>query len=361
VPLQAWAAPAAPPGISVSIDTTVADAVLQAATADAADVPGRAAAVLALPGFSAMIAKEQRYTPAATAAAFNAALIALAQGGSGEPFALAPVREHPEKVRALLLALRAQQAPFAARLAQRLNAFAPRELRLHTSLVVVLGSHQNGWVPDQKTPVFYVDAGFQSGDVDGLLAVAAHELFHTVQGAVQPDWERALAPAPGLSPKAREAHNVHAAVLNLVIEGMADYVGDPQALPGEGPGMQQARRDYERNLARSGENFALFDTILYRLGTDEAAPLGELLKVGFGGNWDQSGYYVGYVMARAIDRYRGRERLRVLVTLPPEEFVLDYIALTQAHADNADLVPLSGASVAAVQASAQALKRAPLP
>ena len=359
LPLQALAAPVAPPGVTVLIDTSVADAVLEAATSDAAHVPALAAAALALPGVSAMIAKEHRYTPAATPAAFNAALIGLAQGGSGEPFALARVREHPEEVRALLRALSAEHAQLAARLAERLNAFAPRGLNLHATLVVVLGSHQNGWVPDQKTPVFYIDAGFQSGDVDSLIAVAAHELFHAVQGAVQPDWDAALAPSMNPSAEARELHNVHAVLLNLVIEGMADYVGDPQLLPGAGPGMQQARREYARSLARNRENFALFDTILYRLGSDGTAPLGELLKVGFGGSWDQSGYYVGYVMARAIDRYSDRERLRALVALPPEEFVLDYIAVTQAHADDTDLVHLCSASVAAVRASAQALTGGP--
>ena len=56
------------------------------------------------------------------------------------------MREHPEEVRTLLNALTTQRAALANRLAQHLNAFAPPGLILHAKLVVVPGSHQNGWV-----------------------------------------------------------------------------------------------------------------------------------------------------------------------------------------------------------------------
>jgi hypothetical protein len=348
VPLTASAAPGA---VTVIIDTRVADTVLAAATADAAQVPALTKRALAQPGLAVMIAKEHRYNPRATVESFSDALYQLPRGGNGEPFDLQRVYQQPQQVRALLRALRERRAELTARLAERLNAFAPEGLKLQATLVVVLGSHQNGWVPSQKTPVFYIDAGFQEGDVDSLIAVAAHELFHTVQGAVQPAWDAALAPAADGPPSLREAHNVHAAALNLVIEGMADYVGDPRTLPGEGAGMQQARRDYERALRRSTENFALIDTILYRFGSDPVAPLGQLLDVGFGGAWEQRGYFVGYVMAQAIDRYRGRERLRALVSLPPEEFVLDYIALCLNHPEDQELIRFSDATITALTAS----------
>ena len=341
--------------IAVTIDVSPAAAVLAAATSDREHVAALADAALKLPAIQAMIAKEHRYIPAATADSFRAALVGLATGGDGKPFALASVRADSIKIGALLAELRTRRSELGARLSGRLQAYAPARTSLSATLSVVLGSHQNGWVPDQKSPVFYLDAGFQEGDVDALVAVAAHELYHVVQGAAQPDWGPALAPSTADVPAARETHNVHAALLNLVIEGMADLVGDPSAFPGLGTAIEQARREYRRNLARSAENFALFETILFRLARDGDAPLGSLLNIGFGGAWGQSGYYVGYDMARVIERYGGPERLRELVTATPEAFVLEYARISHAHSSDAQIEPLSQATVAAVEAASSSL------
>jgi hypothetical protein len=342
-------------GISVTIDSSAAEAVLKAVTGDTSDAESLAQAAVKLPGIQAMIEKEHRYVPAASADSFVAAVVETVNGRSGEPFPLREIRDNPAKVRTLLAELASRKTELSQRLSGRLRMFAPRGLTLHTTLAVVLGSHQNGWVPDQKSPVFYIDAGFQAGDVDALIAVAAHELFHVVQGAVQPVWNAALAASTGGSPEMREMHNVHAALLNLVIEGMADYVGDPREMPGSGPAIVRARREYARNLARNGESFALFDTIIYRLYKDPGAPLDFLLNIGFGGSWEESGYYVGLAMASAIDRYVGRERLQKLVALPPEDFLLEYVAVAEKRAPGPDLIPLAASSAEAASASRRAL------
>ena len=342
-------------GLSVTIDTSAADAVLKAVTGEASDAQSQARAALLLPGVQAMIAKEHRYVPAASAESFLSAVAEAAEGRGDDVFPLREIRDNPAQIRGLLTSLASRKAELAERLTDRLRMFAPPGLTLHTTLAVVLGSHQNGWVPDQRTPVFYIDAGFQSGDADALIAVAAHELFHVVQGAVQPDWSAALEPSGSGSPDIREMHNVHAALLNLAIEGVADYVGDPRAFPGIGPGIVRARSEYARNLTRSRESFALFDTMIYRLYSDPDAPLESLLNIGFGGSWGQSGYYVGFAMASAIDRYAGREKLRQLVASPPEDFVLEYIAVEKRAADR-DLIRLAVSSAAAVLASRQSLR-----
>jgi hypothetical protein len=54
-------------------------------------------------------------------------------------------------------------------------------------------------------------------------------------------------------------------------------------------------------------------------------------------------------MAKTIDHYLGRARLRALTSLPPEQFVADYIALSRAHPDDPEITPLSAASIATVQ------------
>ncbi|MGD0143655.1 MAG: DUF5700 domain-containing putative Zn-dependent protease [Rhizomicrobium sp.] len=338
----------ASPAISVTIDTAAAEAVFNAANADPAHAAALADAALALPAVQAMIAKDHKYFPAETADSFRTSVVALANGGSDSTFSLDDLRSRPTAVRNLLDALQQRRAELTARLRDRLASFAPPGISLHATLAVVVGSHQNGWVADQKTPIFYIDAGFQKGDFDALIATASHELFHVVQGAVQPDWGPVFRESGSASAADREAHNLHAALVNLVIEGMADYVGDPAQMPGTGAGIEQSRKEYARSLARSSENFALFDTIIFRLARDGDAPLQTLLSIGFGGAWDQTGYYVGYRMAKAIDRYMGRRRLRALVALSAEEFVLDYIAVSKAHPGDPEITPLAASTVAAV-------------
>jgi len=136
---------------------------------------------------------------------------------------------------------------------------------------------------------------------------------------------------------------------NLVIEGMATYVGDAARYPSPGPRLTREQGELRRELGRAGDIFGLFDTILYRARHDPDAPLATLLRIGFGGQWDQTGYYVGYRMAKTIDRYAGRDRLRALVTVPPEAFVAEYIRIARAHPGDPEITPLAPASIATVE------------
>jgi hypothetical protein len=339
---------------SVNVDTSAAEAMLAAATSDPVRAADEADAALRLPTVLALIAKEHKYNAAASAETFRADVIAVANGAPARVFPLQPLHDNPAPSRSMLELIRAQRGELAARLGEGLRAFAPDGVTIEATLAIVLGSHQHGWVADQKATVLYVDAGRHLGDVEGLLALSAHELFHVIQGALQPDWGPMFAAAPATWPaQKRIAHNVHAALTNLVIEGMADYVGDPEAWGANRPGFDRDRREYARELARSQETFALFDTIVYRFAHDEDAPLDLLLTIGFGGSWDQTGYYVGYAMAKAIDHHLGRVRLRALVALPPEAFVSDYIAVARDHAHARDITPLAPSTIATVAAIAR--------
>jgi hypothetical protein len=60
-------------------------------------------------------------------------------------------------------------------------------------------------------------------------------------------------------------------------------------------------------------------------------------------------------MASAIDRYAGRKRLQELVALPPEDFVLEYVAVEKRAADRS-LIRLAGSSAEAASASRRLLK-----
>jgi hypothetical protein len=335
---------AATPHVTMTLDTSGAHAVLKAALAEPKDAAAAAEDALRNPAVQAMIAKMGRYDSQATAARFRTAVADLARGGSAEPFDLARLRKDPVPAQRMLARLDADSAAVSDRVADRLAAFAPNGTDVNARLFVVVGSTQNGWFPDQTRSDFYVDLGFHGEELDSLINVSAHELFHTVQGRVRPNWDAEFADTPNAPPTARGLHRAHAVLLNLVLEGMATYVGDATKYPPAGPHIIRDQRELTRNLARSAETFALVDTVLYRARNDPDAPLPALLDIGFGGAWGQIGYYVGYRMAETIDRYSGRERLRDLVTARPEEFVAEYVRLAHEHASDPKVVPLSPAS-----------------
>ncbi len=345
------AAPAAAADVAVTfeLDTTGAHAVLDAATSDPDHAAAAADAALARPQVQAMIAKMAKYDPSVTPAAFKAAVMSVSRGGGGEPFDLERLRKDPDGTRRMLAKLETNWPTLSRQLAERLSAFAPHGLSMDGTLVIVVGSNQNGWVPDQLKPVFYVDLGFHGEEVDSVINTASHELFHTVQGLSRPNWNRDFTDLPDLPPNERELHRAHAVIYNLVLEGMATYVGDATRYASAGPNLKRDQRAIRDNLARKDETFALFESLLLRARQDETARLDPLLSVGFGGRWDQTGYYVGYVMAAAIDRYAGRERLRALVKEPPEQFVLEYVRVASAHREDPAIVQLSPYTVRTVR------------
>ena len=250
----------------------------------------------------------------------------------------------------MLARLTTDSAAIAEHLADRLRSFTPDGMNVQTTLHVLVGAaHQNGWVPEGNHTDFYVDLGFHGEEVESMTNSASHELFHVVQELAQSGLEAQMTDQPTLGVDARERHRARAILLNLVIEGMATYVGDPSIYPSPGPHLVRDRKALQRELARAGDIFALFDTILYRSAHDPDAPLGTLLRIEFGGSWDQTGYYVGYRMSKVIDRYAGRDRLRALVGAPPEDFVMEYIRLARAHPNDPEITPLAPVSIAIIE------------
>ena len=346
-PVQA--ALAKPSHFSVTIDTSGAELVLAAALANPTQAAADADAALANPSVQAMIAKMAKYDKAVTPNAFRAAVMRFAGGGSGEPFDLERVRNEADATRRILTRLKTDGAVIAARVASRLQSFTPDGLDVHARLFILVGAkRQNGWVPDQTVPNLYVDLGFHGEEVDSVVNIAAHELFHVVQNEVQPNYDAAFADRRDLPPDARELHRAHAVLMNLLLEGTATYVGDASLYPNAGPHLAQDQREMKRELGRIDEVFALFDTILFRARRDPDAKLDPLLDIGFGGPWDETGYFVGYRMAKTIDKYASRARLRALIALPPEDFVAEYIAIATAHPDDPEITPLAPSSMATV-------------
>ena len=96
--------------------------------------------------------------------------------------------------------------------------------------------------------------------------------------------------------------------------------------------MEMWRSRYKRNAepGRIKENFALFDTILADLRAGRTT-WDEAQKVGFFD--DGRLYFVGYEMAKSIERYRGARRIGELFEESPAVFFQEYITLYREHSD----------------------------
>lgn len=346
-------ASARPSQFTVEIDTSGAEAVLAMALADPAHVEAAADNALKNPAVLAMLTKMAKYDKSVTPQSFRATAITFANGGGPGPndlYDLDDLKNDPAPFERMLARFKSEGPALSRRIADRLRDFSPDGLDVHARLFVVLGSsNQNGWVPDQSKPDFYINLEFHGEEMDSLINTSTHELFHVVQGMVQPDWTSVFDDKPDLPPEAREQHRAHAVLMNLLLEGTATYVGDPTIYVATGPQLRRQQAELKRFLGASEDIFSLFDSTLFRARHDPDAKLDPLLAVDFSGLLDQSGYYVGYRMARTIDKYSGRARLRALIARPPEEFVAEYIAIAQAHPDDPDITPLAPSSVATVE------------
>src|SRR3984957_545233 len=242
-----------PASFSVILDVSGANAVRAAALADTVHAAAVADAALRNAAVRAMIAKMAKYDSTVTPAAFKAAVLRLSRGGDGAPFDLARLRADPASTRRMLARLTTDSAVIAQRLADRLRSFTPDGMTVRATLHVLVGAtHQNGWVPEGHHADFYLDLGFHREEVESMTNSASHELFHVVQELAQPNLGAQLTDRPNLGVDARERFRSRAILLNLVIEGMASYVGDPSIYRSVGPHLARDQETLARELGRAG-------------------------------------------------------------------------------------------------------------
>jgi hypothetical protein len=155
----------------------------------------------------------------------------------------------------------------------------------------------------------------------------AHEAYHVMQfraqehAGVDPRWLTTATMSP-----------VERLFAGTLSEGTANYAVDPTRWTATGSSMESARQRYRRNTEprRIARNFALFDAVLTEL-RDGRMTWERAYKEGFTSDNDASFYFVGYEMAKALERYCGRECIVQLFQEPPLEFFRRYIALYHEH------------------------------
>jgi hypothetical protein len=312
--------------LSIRIDYAAAEALL-AAVQRHAITDAEIDRLLSIRGIHAMVANTTKYIPDDTAEVFRIALkefIATGKVTHGH-FGLSSVAEHEATARAAIAALESDPA-IAAEVTAPIKPYQPASGPITATIYCVAGGASDGFVLDgDPEPAFFMAIDRSQGDVDGVKLNMTHELYHVVQRAA-----RARAANPAMRGFNQSSGTPPVRLLTTVLEeGTAVYVTEPMLAHGSGPYTSEWRSGYAKNRAAAvvTANFALFDTLLASLVAG-SMKWQEAYEKGFSNKCPPL-YFVGYEMAKAIDRAYGPARIGAYFQEHPAAFFKDYLALSR--------------------------------
>jgi hypothetical protein len=310
-------------GIEISFDYESARAVLDLFDAERVTDEDLSHAA-ELPGNLGLIRQAARFSPKATKDKFRESLREILETGSVEDdvFRFVTVRQRLEKTRKLLEGIERDPVGLKTEIAERIEAYLPAGLSVSANVHFLLGGTSDGFAPSADT--FYVALHYFEDDIEGLKVLMAHELYHIAQSVARTAPGRDAAPDKDVEPVMIRSLGL---LRNTMNEGTASLVGDPLIVKDGGKYTLWFQTKYRRNLQRIKTNFALFDALLFRLFQDPDADPNELYMIGFSGMWDSPLYFVGYHMAKAIEKHDGREAVAAAMEVSPIRFFGRYIEL----------------------------------
>lgn len=317
--------------VTISLDYSGAEALINAIEQDSlsdSDVDN----LLRVHGVAGMVDNVTRFIPAAGREQFRESVKAFARtkqpagNSSDSNFQLNDVWNARGQAREIIRAIKADEPEIIRRTLAELKPYRPNTGKLHITIYFVAGGVSDGFAPGEES-AFYVNLARANGDLAGVLYNMAHEAYHVMQGAAQ---KRA-----GLSLIKEHPEKLPLAerlLANTLREGTANYAADATRSTASGAYIEMWRSRFERNAepARIKENFALFDTVLSDLRAGRSN-WEQANRTGFSGNDDARFYFVGYQMAKAIERYCGRKCIGKLFDQAPVEFFRQYVALYHKH------------------------------
>jgi hypothetical protein len=304
------------PKIDLSFDLDSAEAMISVLNRGEIK-PDELRSLTKLPGIEAIIRQASRFDSNASEDSFKESLLRILSGKplAADPFRFKLVEERLKEIESLYQYLKKDPERFKTGLIERIAPYSPEDLSFKVDVVFVVGGSSDAWATEGK---FYVDLRYFGDDYEGLELIMSHELYHTAQdqfyGSV-------------VETGSQQFVQVQRLLENTRNEGMASLVGDPTNSRSKKAYSEWFRAKFDRNLLRIRQDFALFDTILFRLDQDNGFTFNEVYSIGFSGGWDSPLYFVGYYIGKAIENYKGRKYLVETLKKPPSEFFRAYIEL----------------------------------
>lgn len=318
----------------ITIETDAALAVLEAINnPDLTEAEARR--IAKFPANKMVQRKVQSFDPAGAEERFVVELLAEARGTKPEGKDIFRF-ERAKRARAgtlnVLNAIKKNPAEFTKWVNDRVEAFSPPgpPLKLEGHLIAAGGPTGFAFGGND----FYLNITHFPDDLLAAKAVTAHELYHAVQGAAfksqGKEWSRFKSEEWNALPsdKERDAYIVDRFLGNLVTEGIAMYVGDPELLAqSSGAYSKWDLTRFRRQQNNMSGLVTMLDLALIGLTSEQPIDYGKAYALGFLSE-DQPLYFLGYEMAKSIERKKGPKRLGELLTGSGCGFFKDYLNAT---------------------------------
>lgn len=195
-----------------------------------------------------------------------------------------------------------------------LGPYMPTKLNIKSKATIMIGTPScGGWSAGDD---FYVDLPCLKGDVQGLIYLSSHEIYHAVQNHF-------FYQAPDNSP-------VEHLLSEIIKEGSATAIVNFNDIKDGGAYTQKSQQQVATNNRRMQSNFDLFEVSLaYLIATPNSQQAQRIYNIGLSGSFDAPFYAMGATMFNAIEQALNRETLLCLVALPPQHFFKAYIDVSQ--------------------------------
>ena len=318
--------------ITLRLDYTGAEALLDALERDS--LSNQAVdSLLRIPPLCAMVANVGRFFPEIGVSEFRNEIRMFVRNKKGgrhdRYFRLSSVWEKRTRIRSVITAIQTNEPRIVSETISQLEPYRPNTGTIAVTAYFVAGGVSDGFAFEHDATSFYANLVESDGDLNGVILNMTHEAYHVMQSRAQ---ERG-----GIDPRWISSDSMPAVERlfeGTLAEGTANHVADPTRSTASGPNIDAARKryQYQAEPKQIAKNFALFDAVLLKL-KDGRVTWDAAYKEGFTSDNDAAFYFVGHEMAKALERYCGRDCVRRLFDTPPVEFFCRYVALYHEHPD----------------------------
>jgi hypothetical protein len=274
--------------------------------------------LLATAGVQAVLKQVQRFHDDATVDRFRNDLrmsVAGKEVPQPDRFQFNRIRKNMTGIEKTLAWIANNPDEISSRVLELISPYSPISEPLEATFFLVAGGNSDGWASDG---VFHAALQYFGDDVEGMLILLSHELYHIVQ-------EQFMGPL--VRKDDTQQSRVEQLLRKAIWEGTASYVCNPLNITDGGAYTEWYSKKYRRNLNNLKLRFDLFETLIFRAYHDLEVPLKNLYNIGFSGALESPAYFVGFAMAREIESTSGRETLLDLMQKPSAEFFAHYAAI----------------------------------
>lgn len=315
------------PNIKISFDSESARAVLDVLGGKAVS-DEELTRIAKLPGNQGLINQAARFDKQATEENFKSGLKQIVETGSikTDPFYLSTVKSRRVAVDAVLNEIERNPQKLIDEITGKISQYSPAAgLSMEVKIYLIAGGTSDGFAPDRKT--FYVALHYFDDDYEGLKLLMSHELYHNVQASAVSGRKFIKDGSP------KNIVNSFDFLQSTLKEGTASVVGDPLEITNGKKYITWFQGKFRNNLRRIDTNFTLFDTLLYSLYNNPDAAADRIYNIAFSGAYDSALYFVGYRMARIVEKRKGKQEIAFLIGKNPLQFFNEYIELYKSQPD----------------------------